>query len=300
MNFKRYVESSDTWVDSHYIMGTDTDTITPPTTIYGDGTAATIGLKGNTLQNGTPSPQNPIQPQGCGDLSENLYDANSPNIYKGYYGSTRNALISNPNNAFVYIPLVQGRKYYVYGAKRYNTSTTVRWVTTSSIPLNDVSCLRTGTFAQTDVFTITAETNENYLAIFLVGDSDYSAYGTVEDAVAANGANLTIDNGIKIPILINGNITNIYIGDNPLRKSLDGTAYDTLAADGTLTQRVDSDGSVLATPVVTQITMPTFTLADGANTISVNTTVQPSEVSATYHGWHPVADAHERNNGAWT
>ena len=39
---------------------------------------------------------------------------------------------------------------------------------------------------------------------------------------------------------------------------------------------------------------------DGANALSVGTTVQPSEVTATYHGWHPVADVHELNNGAWT
>ena len=104
--------------------------------------------------------------------------------------------------------------------------------------------------------------------------------------------------GIKIPILINETITNIYIGDNPLRKSLDGTAYDTLAADGTLTQRVDSDGSVLATPIVTQITMPTFTLADGANTVSVDTTVQPSEMAMTYRGWHD-ASVKEWDGSQW-
>jgi hypothetical protein len=104
--------------------------------------------------------------------------------------------------------------------------------------------------------------------------------------------------GYKIPILINGNTTNIYIGDNPLRKSLDGTAYDTLDSDGTLTQRVDSDGSVLATPVVTQITMPTFTVTAGANTFDVDTTVQPSEVSLSYTGWHN-ATVKEWNGSQW-
>lgn len=106
--------------------------------------------------------------------------------------------------------------------------------------------------------------------------------------------------GYKIPISINNVVTDIYIGDNPLRKSLDGTAYDTLAADGTLTRRVDSDGSVLPTPIVTQVTMPTFTTTPGANTLDVLTTVPPSEVTATFNGWHPVSSAHERDNGAWT
>lgn len=38
----------------------------------------------------------------------------------------------------------------------------------------------------------------------------------------------------------------------------------------------------------------------GGDTISVGTTVQPSEVTVNYKGWHPVVDVHERNNGAWT
>jgi hypothetical protein len=38
----------------------------------------------------------------------------------------------------------------------------------------------------------------------------------------------------------------------------------------------------------------------GANTLDVQTTVKPSEVTASFNGWHPVTSAHERENGAWT
>lgn len=48
---------------------------------------------------------------------------------------------------------------------------------------------------------------------------------------------------------------------------------------------------------VSGITIPTIA---GANTLSADTTLQPSEVSVNYKGWHPVADVHERENGAWT
>lgn len=37
----------------------------------------------------------------------------------------------------------------------------------------------------------------------------------------------------------------------------------------------------------------------GGDTISVGTTLQPSEVTVNYKGWHP-AIVHERTNGAWT
>lgn len=51
MKFKRYIDASDTWVDSHYIMGTSIDTITIlPVDIYANDTTAIVGLKGNASQ----------------------------------------------------------------------------------------------------------------------------------------------------------------------------------------------------------------------------------------------------------
>lgn len=37
----------------------------------------------------------------------------------------------------------------------------------------------------------------------------------------------------------------------------------------------------------------------GSNSFDVDTTVAPSEVTATFEGWHPVSAAHERENGQW-
>lgn len=47
---------------------------------------------------------------------------------------------------------------------------------------------------------------------------------------------------------------------------------------------------------VSGITIPTIA---GANTIDIDTTLKPSEVSVNYHGWHPVSAVHERESGAW-
>ena len=57
--------------------------------------------------------------------------------------------------------------------------------------------------------------------------------------------------------------------------------------DGTLGNYADE---------ISGITIPTIA---GANTISTDTTLQPSEVTATYKGWHPVQSVHERESGAW-
>ena len=51
---------------------------------------------------------------------------------------------------------------------------------------------------------------------------------------------------------------------------------------------------------VSETLSATIPTTDGANTLSIGTTLQPSEVSVTYKGWHLVADVHERESGAWT
>lgn len=66
---------SGSWVSGDYgIMGTAADTITTlPTVVYPNATTATVGLKGNTVQNGTPTSASPIQPQGTGERTAQLY-----------------------------------------------------------------------------------------------------------------------------------------------------------------------------------------------------------------------------------
>lgn len=47
---------------------------------------------------------------------------------------------------------------------------------------------------------------------------------------------------------------------------------------------------------VSDISIP---VTAGGDTLSVDTQVQPSEVSVNYKGWHPVVDVYEYTNGAW-
>lgn len=69
------------WLHSLRKLTTSTDTITTlPADIYADGNNATVGLKGNTVQNGTPTPDNPIMPQSCGERTGNLWNEEYPNI----------------------------------------------------------------------------------------------------------------------------------------------------------------------------------------------------------------------------
>ena len=74
MGVKKRVNGS--WVDAPcYIYKTDADTFTDlPVSIIATGADASIGLKGNIQQNGTPTPENPVEVLGCGERTENMAD----------------------------------------------------------------------------------------------------------------------------------------------------------------------------------------------------------------------------------
>jgi len=278
---------SGAWVSgSERIMKTATDTITTlPAVIYPNDTSITVGVKGQSSQSGTPSPSNPVEVQGVGNKTANLFDIG--NITHEFLGTDGAISYESAMDLSVLI--------------RVDGDYTVSW-----------NAVRSGAYMRVSTY----DDNKNFIArIVAEGTYTHSSYSNTHigyirinyensyqlSDVQVNTGSTALPYepyGYKIPILLNSDITNIYIGDEPLRKSLDGTAVDELAADGTLTRRVDSDGSVLATPVVTQITMPTFTVTAGETTLAVDTTVQPSEVTATYEGWH-TGTVHERENGSW-
>lgn len=90
--------------------------------------------------------------------------------------------------------------------------------------------------------------------------------------------------GCKISITCAGQTATIYIGD-PLRKAIDGTdVVDVLSSAGTITREVDADGNALATPTTQTIDVPPeIQTVRGINTLTVGTTLQPSEMTITGH-----------------
>ena len=104
--------------------------------------------------------------------------------------------------------------------------------------------------------------------------------------------------GYKIPISSGNATTPVYISA-PLRKSLDGTVFDTLDSTGLVTYNVDEYGAPLVTPTTATVTVPTITSALGRTVISFGTTIQPSEFDMAYHGWHSHIPS-IRSNNAWS
>lgn len=251
---------------------------TVPISIKTDGSPLLDYLiTGNTTQTGTPTPENPIMPQGTGERTGNLWAGDVPRYsygkdYKKY----------NPDNA-VYIkagtytissdgklPNFQvfddnHTQYRISEIMTFPSAYYSVWGGLSISPISAAFHTATITILADCIITLTVVDNIGTYIMLNSGSTPlpFEPFG------------------FKIPILSGDTITNIYL-DNPLRKSLDGTAVDELSSNGKLTQRVDTDGSVLSTPIISYIDAPTIPTTDGLNIFDIDTTLKPSEVYLKY------------------
>ena len=280
MSIKKY--SSGSWVTVPYRKyETATDTITSlPKTIIGDGQPiSSYTIKGNMSQSGTPTPSNPIYPTEVGDKTANLFDKSTitTNSYATLTGTQANSYYYCSD----YIPIEEGAYYFknVVGQSYQNS------LVVYDANKNGLRYIKF-TGQATASGTTTFESGDAYIRVNCY-------YQTDADTVMVNLGSTALPYepyGYKIPISLNGVEYPIYITE-PLRKSLDGSnVYDTIESNGTLTRRVDANGDALATPTTEQVTVPTLTTTGTAEQFNVLTTLAPSEVSLTYHGWHEHSD----------
>lgn len=242
------------WVDTTLRQyKTATANIEP--TVYTDGTAITsYTIKGNTVQNGTPTPSAPIAVQGVGELDSGQYkipisSANTTTlIYLGEVQTTRKikALVLDGTES-----LGEGTSNYYF--------------------LIDVSGRGNGIPDSTALSTHTESgivVNGNGTALFfkksIFVHSSLSDFKSYLSAQYANGTPVTIWYVLATPETATVN--------EPLMKI--GTYADTLSN---------------ATAIPT---------TEGANSITVDTTVQPSEFTATWTGWHN-ATVKEWDGSGW-
>lgn len=125
-------------------------------------------------------------------VATNVFDINNPNVLNGYIDSSGN-YVPYATNGTLYVPITAGTSYTVSGIIRTSQSTVVRIATFTAIPSTQTPSVNLYTLNQGDSITITAGNNENYLLVMFCGDSDYTAYGSVQAALTANCANLHID-----------------------------------------------------------------------------------------------------------
>ena len=288
MSIKKCVNGS--FVNDFYReYGTGTDTITSlPKNIIGDGQPiSAYTIKGNMTQASQPTPQNPVYPQETGDKTANLLDysfvtstdfvtvtpiINGINLAGSYYAEINiNLEVGTTYYMSWNVEVISGNARiswrFQYTDNTYSPQTFIGSANTPTKPIAKVLFYINSESTQTSVNITNLMLNTGSAAL------PYEPYGQY-----------------KIPISFNQTTYNIYISE-PLRKSLDGSnVYDTIESNGTLTRRVDANGDALATPTTEQVTVPTLTTTGTPEQFNVLTTLAPSEVSLTYHGWHEHQD----------
>ena len=376
MNFKKRVNGS--WHDiPYYVHDTETDTITTlPAVLYPTGTTATVGVKGNTVQSGTPTPDNPIMPQGCGNMTGNLFDgvievggldtntgaetgqtdrrrsdyieieentnynlsrtitATTSNLWALFYDENKgyisgsNKGTSNANFTVLTPANAKYLRWYVTANGSYDNLMIIEGSTAPSeyIPYGYKLTISSAN-TTTPVYLGEAQTTRKVKKLVLTGQerivvnpSISASYAYYINAVSNYKQNLKLGYCTHYPNVTNASSAEgLYMGGsiNLLTKFSDG--YDTVDKFKTYLQQQYAAGTpvtvwyVLATPETGIVNEPLMKIGDyadevsnvsipvtaGGDTISVGTTVQPSEVTANYKGWHPKTPK-VSNNGQWS
>lgn len=104
--------SSEVWHDSHYIHNTSTDTITTlPAVLYPNATTATVELKGNTVQSGTPTPTNPVDVVGVGERTKNYFDKDNIDLVNLYPNNSTGAVEQSSTVWSIIVPIDSGGEW---------------------------------------------------------------------------------------------------------------------------------------------------------------------------------------------
>ena len=265
---KKY--NGSTWEHSLRKLTTATDTLTTlPADLYADGNSATVGLVGNMVQTGTPTPQNPIQPSECGDLE-------TTGEHTGQY---KIPISSASTTTPVYLGEVETtrkiKKLVLTGEESWrlqsinNYGIANFYINFSDSPLSTHGLC---SHLEEQTTTIANTTTEGFLisvpsTLYLRIDS------TRVDTATAFKAYLTDQYSAGTPVCVWYILATETTGivNEPIRKI--GTYADTVSG----------------------ITIPTIT---GADSFDVLTTLKPSEVSLAYTGWHD-ATVKEWDGSEW-
>lgn len=362
----------------HYIHNTSTDTITTlPAVLYPNATTATVGLKGQAVQSTTPTPQNPVMPNGCGERTGNLFDKNATNANNGYisngYLQSDGSISTNISyRVSEYIRISQNQPYFLYYGANLNApsvcfydstknyisgvSYSGRWDVPFTTPQN-AEYLRLS-FRAVDVGNIKLNEGSNVLPYEPYGYKlEISSGGTTTPVYLGEVETTRKIGKIDLGVLnwnkgLSGNfiadtaisdcriIGNYQVGNaicthlsevsgdvvantpygfasclnNTARLYINKTGFENLTAEefkeamsGVYMYYVlkEPETGIVNEPLMKigeyadEISGISIPVTAGGDTISVDTTVQPSEVTANYHGWHPVADVHVYPDSSW-
>ena len=230
----------------------------PPISFQSDGTPLTAwSITGNMTQTGTPTPTAPIQPEECGDLVESGEHTGEYAVPITVAGQTQTVYLSEP----------------------------IRKIGDYADVASAVGTVGTAT-RQIKKLVLTGEETWGYGAAYNTAYAqwpDDHMYDNSDIILCSThyAAQLQVTSSARVSdktAAFNANDRTLYIRDTTYSNSTDFKAFlsEQYAASTPVTIWY-----VLANPVTETVTAPTITPQKGANTLTVGTTLPPSEVSIT-------------------
>ena len=239
---------------------TATDTYTSlPQTIIGDGqNISAYTIKGNMTQSGTPTPSNPIYPQEVGDLVTTGEHAGEYEIPISFNGVSYPIYLSEPL-----------RKIGDYTDTINSDGTVTRNIGTVDLGTRTYNRTSSGNF-----YFSSSLSGMRIINNAQVGNGVCSEFSEVAPNVYASTP-------YAFCTCINSAATSCF----------NGTGFENYTVEQF---KEAMDGVymwyVLATPTTETFTAPSIPTSGTAQSFDIDTTLKPSEVSLTYHGWHEHSD----------
>lgn len=235
---------------------------------------------------------NMTQSKECGERTRNLFDKDNADIVDLYPDLSREIVQSSNLSTWSIVLPVEPSTTYTFTMGEATTAIRRRVGMCSDYPTKGAYCTSVDDTPEYDhpnlgnIFTTDADTR--YVLIMYVSGAGRDV--AIERAnrvqvVKGNTALPYEPYGYKIPISVNGQTNNIYIGSEPLRKAVDGSdAVDTLNySTQQLIRRVDSSGNALAEPIAENAELPELPSNNGTTVIDAETVLKPSKIYVKYN-----------------
>lgn len=203
-----------------YTVATYTGTL-PATLQTVEGYLESYKIYGNTVQGGTPTPENPIEPEGVGERTANLFDASTVEV-GGITPSTGAETTDSTRRRSGFISVEPSADYGL--SREITSSGSYLWViaydenktiVTDATALAGYSgVLVRGTTLTVNQWTFATTPTTRYIRWYVTLNNSYRN-------IMLNLGSTALPYepyGYKLPILSNSTVTDIYIGDTPLAK----------------------------------------------------------------------------------
>ena len=175
-------------------------------------------IYGNMVQNGIPSPENPIQPQDCGEMTENMFDCTRiDGIIAGSFINQNGNIIKN-NEYYISYPIyVTEEKTYTwrFNADSYNTTHTSPTVGFYDASNNLLSVALHNSGIKYFSFNIPNGCKYIRCSVFTRDNIQRQAMLNI-----GSSPKRYTDFGYKIPISSGSATTSIYLGEVPTTRNI--------------------------------------------------------------------------------